>query len=213
MKVVLQKVTKRFGAQTVLRNASLVLEKGSITGVTGPNGSGKSTLLQLIAGAIIPDAGNVEHFKDDKLLDPSTVFRNISIASPYLNMYDDLHLEEALSTHARFKPLIKEIDRNKFFELVKLEHAKSKPIRDLSSGMLQRFKLGLAILSDTSLLLLDEPGSNLDKSGLDWYHQLLTANKNQRTVVICSNREEEELRSCEEVIAMGSLSQAPAKQK
>jgi ABC-type multidrug transport system ATPase subunit len=205
MKVVLDQVSKRFGAQRVLRNAGLVLESGSITGVTGPNGSGKSTLLQIIAGSLQPDDGTVTHEHNGVMIPEDGVFRTISIAAPYLNLYEDLSLNEALLTHTRFKQLRNNNTPRDFWGMVDLEHARNKQIRDLSSGMLQRFKLGLAIVSDTPLLLLDEPGSNLDAYGMEWYHNLLNDHTADRTVLVCSNREQEELSTCSEIIRIQEL--------
>lgn len=205
MEVTLQQVSKRFGAQRVLKDTDLHLPAGSITGVTGPNGSGKSTLLQIIAGAIIPDNGEVIHMEQGQLVESDLVFRKLSIAAPYLNLYEDLKLDQALTSHTDFKKLSTGIGANEFFGLIELEHARHKRIRDLSSGMTQRLKLGLAILSDTSLLLLDEPGSNLDAQGIEWYHSLLQRYRSTRTVLVCSNREKEELKDCEQVISVIDL--------
>lgn len=210
MRVVLDKVSKRYGAQRVLEDAQLTLEPKTTTGITGPNGSGKSTLLKIIAGALIPDSGSVSHFLNGTMLKEEEVFRQVSIAAPYLNLYDDLSLGQSFDAHRKFKPLREDIGADGFFERVLLSDARKKSVRELSSGMLQRLKLGLAILSDTPLLLLDEPGSNLDAAGLAWYHDLLKEHGSERTILICSNREQEELKVCDEVLNVTELgSQLP----
>ena len=205
MEVSLKQVSKRFGAQKVLHNAELTLRSGSVSGVTGPNGSGKSTLLQVIAGAIRPDSGSITHTLNGKKIAEDLVFEHVSIAAPFLNLYDDLSLAIALDTHIQFKPLLKGMNMDSFFERIMLTKAREKNIRDLSSGMLQRFKLGLAILCDTPLVLLDEPGSNLDEEGIAWYQRLLAQYRENRTVLICSNREQEELQHCDQLFSVTDL--------
>ena len=74
-------------------------------------------------------------------------------------------------------------------KLIQLKKAKGKEIRFFSSGMKQRLKLGLAICSDTSLLLLDEPTATLDEKSIEWFHQLLEQYSNNRLIIIASNEE------------------------
>ncbi len=205
MHVTLQQVSKRFGAQIVLSEVNLSLTPGSVTGIIGPNGSGKSTLLQVIAGALKPDTGSATYELNGAVFEPDEVFQYVSIAAPYLKLYEDLSLSMALDTHVGFKPLQAHITVDSFFDIVMLSNARNKNIRDLSSGMLQRFKLGLALLCDAPLLLIDEPGSNLDAAGITWYQELLSEYRKDRTTLICSNREQEELKSCDRVLVVTEL--------
>src|SRR5690606_14006845 len=78
------------------------------------------------------------------------------------------------------------IDR--LIQLLDLEKSANKEIRYFSSGMKQRTKLVLACCADTPLLFLDEPTSNLDTQGIDWYHQLIDDFSKDRLLVICSNQ-------------------------
>jgi len=197
MQVILENVTKIFGREAVIRDLSHVLEPGSRTALLGPNGSGKSTLLQLIAGATTPTSGTIAHALDGRTLEAEQVYRHVSIAAPYLGLYEDLSLREAITVHAGFKPLRGAVDTNAVARTAMLERHMEKPVRDLSSGMKQRLKLTLAILSDTPLLLLDEPGSNLDANGLNWFRDLLLAHLEGRTLVVASNRQAEETFACD----------------
>lgn len=204
MRVTLDKVSKAFGREAVIRELSLVLETGSRTAILGPNGSGKSTLLQLIAGASTPTGGTITHGLNGSEVPADQVYRHVSIAAPYLGLYEDLSLREAIALHAGFKPLRGAPDVNTVARAALLERHLEKPVRDLSSGMKQRLKLTLAILSDTSLVLLDEPGSNLDASGLAWFRELLLAHLDGRTLVVASNRQAEETFACDRSVDMGT---------
>ncbi len=198
MQVTLNGTAKQFAREKVFRHADHVFAAGSRTAILGPNGSGKSTLLQVVAGALVPTAGTVEHSLSGKVIDPEHVYRHVAIAAPYLGLYEDLPLRQAIANHARFKPFhagtsVQDVARTAY-----LEPHLEKPVLHFSSGMKQRLKLALAILSDTPLLLLDEPASNLDAEGIAWFRKLLEGNLAQRTLLVASNRQEEETFACTE---------------
>ncbi len=196
MRISLLSVSKHFGREVVFRDLSHVFEAGSRTAILGPNGSGKSTLLQLIAGASIPTAGGVVHDLNGTAIDQEEVYRHVSIAAPYLNLYEDLSLCETIENHARFKPLRASITSTDVARLAYLDAAWDKPVRNFSSGMKQRLKLALAILSDTPLLLLDEPASNLDAQAVEWFQQMLKKHMEGRTLLVASNRQAAETLLC-----------------
>lgn len=196
MRVTLQQVSKSFGRETVIKDMDRVFESGSRTAILGPNGSGKSTLLQLIGGFSIPTKGTVTHELDGKVIEQEHVYRHISIAAPYMSLYEELSLREAIASHRRFKPLRGNLSLEEVARIALLEKHLDKPVRDFSSGMKQRLKLALAVLSDTALLLLDEPTSNLDSNGSGWFRELLEKNIGGRTLMVASNRQEVEIAMC-----------------
>lgn len=200
MRIELQHIAKHFGREVVFQGIHLTLASGSRTALLGPNGSGKSTLLQVIAGATIPTAGVVQHYVADTMVPQEEVYRQVAIAAPYLGLYEDLSLQQAIEFHARFKPLLSGIGPAELARIAYLEQALHKPVLHFSSGMKQRLKLALAILSDTPLLLLDEPTSNLDAEAIEWYRRLLRQNLGQRTLVVASNRQVVEHELCESTI-------------
>jgi ABC-type multidrug transport system ATPase subunit len=204
MRITLSSISKVFGRETVFTGFDHVFEAGSRTAILGPNGSGKSTLLQLIGGFSIPTKGTVTHDRDGKVMDPEHVYRHISIAAPYMTLYEELSLREAIGIHARFKPFRGGLALEEVARIALLEKHLDKPVRDFSSGMKQRLKLALAVLSDTSLLLLDEPTSNLDMNGSAWFRELLEAHMGERTLVVASNRQEEETFACSTSLEVGS---------
>jgi ABC-type multidrug transport system ATPase subunit len=87
-------------------------------------------------------------------------------------------------------------DYREFSHLIQLEKQLHQPLKTYSSGMKQRVKLGLSILSDAQLLILDEPCSHLDSSAVQWFQSLLTKNAANRLVVVASNSDEREIFSC-----------------
>ena len=198
MQITLNNATKSFGREVVFRNVEHVFASGSRTALLGPNGSGKSTLLLLVGGALMPTKGSVVHAVNGTVVPQEEVYRHVAIAAPYLGLYEELSLAETVLNHARFKPLKNGLTATDVARIAYLENALEKPVRNFSSGMKQRLKLALAILSDTPLLLLDEPTSNLDAKAIAWYGDLLREHVDQRTLLVASNRQEAEFALCTE---------------
>ena len=184
---------KRFNKEWIFRKCDYTFQSGISYAITGSNGSGKSTLLQTIAGAINPSEGNIEMRIDDKspLIDNSLFYQQLSIAAPYLEVVEEMTAKEFLDFHSSFKPFLSGINTSEILNIVGLKNAADKQIRYYSSGMKQRVKLAQAIFSDTPILLLDEPCTNLDAVGYALYHQLINDYCSKKLVIVCSNDPEE----------------------
>ena len=117
-----------------------------------------------------------------------------------MDLPEQLNVEELFHFHSTFKPFQKELSLGKFLELLYLVDSKNKAIKYFSSGMKQRLKLGLAICSTSSLLILDEPCSNLDKAGIALYWKLVEEFGKERTILIGSNEQADELQNIDTFI-------------
>jgi len=113
------------------------------------------------------------------------------LAAPYLELIEEFTLTEVIDFHFKFKRYKPGIDKNEVISLLGMENNKNKLIRYFSSGMKQRLKLALAFCSDTPMLMLDEPTSNLDTQGVDWYLNLVEQFAQNRLTIVCSNQEHE----------------------
>jgi ABC-type multidrug transport system ATPase subunit len=169
----------------------LELHAGQRYAITGHNGSGKSTLLQLIGGMITPSEGKRLLEKHGQALEEEDTYREVSLCAPYLELIEEMTGMECLSFHQGFKPLRNGHTPASILEAVGLRKAAEKQVRYYSSGMKQRLKLAQAFFSDSALLLLDEPCTNLDKTGIALYQTLMTTCTEGRIVVISSNDETE----------------------
>lgn len=207
MQAALEGVAKQFSREKVFRGVDHVFRPGSRTALLGPNGSGKSTLLQVVAGALVPTEGRVEHVLGGRRVHPDEVYRCVSMAAPYLGLYEDLPLCEAIAMHARFKPFRQGVAVTDVARTAFLDAHWAKPVSHFSSGMKMRLKLALAILSDTPLLLLDEPASNLDVESIAWFRKLLMDHLDGRTLIVASNRQAEETFACTESLEIGRWKQ------
>lgn len=191
MKIQLDHVGKKFHKEWIFRNLILNLSTTDITAITGPNGSGKSTLLQVIAGSLLQSEGKVIYSHSDRSIEADTIYKYISMVAPALSLPDDFTLGEFLTFHFKFKKLRNGFDLEELPAILKLENAAQKYIKNFSTGMKQRVKLGIAFYADTPLLLLDEPATNLDSAGFDWYLSEIHKVFNEKMIMICSNRKDE----------------------
>jgi ABC-type multidrug transport system ATPase subunit len=182
---------RRFNRQLVFRHLSFQLEAGNSYTFVGPNGSGKSTLLQVVAGIMPGTEGAVTYQLAGKNLPADQFFRFVVIAAPYLELIEELTLLELIHFHIRFKPFRKGISAGECIERLGLQASEHKYIKHFSSGMKQRLKLGLAFFSDTPVLMLDEPTTNLDAQGTQWYLDHVQENSRNRLLMICSNQPHE----------------------
>jgi ABC-type multidrug transport system ATPase subunit len=186
--IALENIGRRFNRDWIFRGVDHTFSTGSIYAILGPNGSGKSTLLQVLNGSLSPSAGKLSYFYDDKPVEAEEVYQHLSLAAPYLELIEEFTLDEMIDFHFRFKGYKNLVDKNAVIDLLALPGSKNKLIRYFSSGMKQRLKLALAFCSDTPLLMLDEPTSNLDTQGVDWYLNLVQKFAENRLTVICSNQ-------------------------
>jgi len=189
---------KRFNKEWIFRNLSFEFIAGKSYAILGSNGSGKSTLLQVISGYARSSEGELEIAIDNNPESDEKLFKHVSLATPYLGIYEEYFLKEFLEFHFSLKPLKSNIELEELPELLQLSHALNRPIKQFSSGMKQRVRLGTAILTDSPFLFLDEPTSNLDQKGKTWYANLIKHHTNNRMVMVCSNHQKEEIFFCDE---------------
>lgn len=201
MQITLNNTGKRFNREWIFRYCNYQFVAGNSYAITGANGSGKSTLLQVIAGAQLHNEGSV-------LYDGNTgadIHHLISIAAPYLELIEEMTALETLQFHEQFKSLQLPIDA--ILGIVGLTNAANKQLRYFSSGMKQRLKLAQAFFSETPVLLLDEPTTNLDAEGIELYHQLIADYTINRLVIVSSN-DLQEYAFCKDILAIGDYKTA-----
>ncbi len=207
MKINLLNAGKRFNREWIYRGVTLEFSSSNAYAITGPNGSGKSTLLQAIGGMLHLSEGGIRFEKElttsKGQLAAEEVYKEISFCAPYLDVIEEMTLLEFLHFHNQFKKFLPSVDIKSIIGEIGLEKAADKQVRYYSSGMKQRVKLAQAIFSDTAVVLLDEPCSNLDVTGIELYHSLIKKYCQNRIVIVCSN-DEVEYNFCNEVISITS---------
>ncbi len=202
MQLKLTNIGKRYNYEWIFRGINFTFCSTDNYVILGSNGSGKSTLLQLIAGNLIPSEGQLQYTAKNKLtakpeiIPEEAIYTQLSFASPYLELFEEFTLAESILFQSQFKPFFNNLSVKEVLACMQLEKAKNKQLKHFSSGMKQRVRLALAILCNTPLLLLDEPASNLDKSAINWYQELVRDYSNNRLIIVASNQLEHEYPFC-----------------
>lgn len=192
----LQNVGKRYNYEWIFKGIDHVFKANEHTVILGPNGSGKSTLLQTILGSTTPSEGEIIYQSNSKECNVEDSLGMFSIAAPYLELIEEFSVTEQLEFHQKLTPFREGLTVDSIVEKLYLTDAKGKAMKYYSSGMKQRVKLALALLSDTPLVLLDEPTSNLDVKAIEWYNSLVEENKQDRILIVCSNDQKAEFSFC-----------------
>ena len=189
-KLVLDDIGKKFQYKWIFKGVGIQLQSKDILSVRGDNGSGKSTLLKIISGHLSSNHGQVLYSDHQQnKIGRDDIFKDITFAAPYINLLSRLELTECLDFYQKFKPLKSGLKTKKVIDLMGLQASAHKQLRFYSSGMLQRVKLAMAICAESSLLILDEPTSNLDDAGIKWYQKILQKYSDDRIIIIASNVE------------------------
>ena len=207
MSLSLINIAKKFNRDWVFRNANYQFEIPGSYVIKGSNGSGKSTLLKILSGFLTPTEGELKLLIKSNNITTDNWSNHIAYAAPYYELIEEMYLEEFVSFYIKFKPLQKGISQHDLIKIAYLEEAKNKQIKNFSSGMRQRLKLALAWLSDVSIVLLDEPCSNLDARGIEWYKNLANKYSENRLVIVCSNNIEDEFSFCKKSLDMDNFIQ------
>lgn len=203
MEVSLQNLAKRYNKEWIFKDLNYELKAGESYALVGSNGSGKSTLLQIISGYHLPSAGHITYMNQGKPVAPEDVFQYISVATPYMELIEEFTLKEHLDFHFKFRKIREGYTIDRVMESCLLSNARDKYIKNFSSGMKQRLKLALSFYTQSELVLLDEPTSNLDNQGTKWYQERVRElKKTNATILIASNQDYEYEEFCTEYIDM-----------
>jgi len=200
MKITLNNVGRRFNKEWIFRSLSTEFTSGKSYAILGPNGSGKSTLLTVLTGSLTPSEGQIS-FSENKDIAVEEIYKHISLAAPYLELVETFTLIELIDFHFKFKNFANGVDAKSLVSILGLEKSANKEIKYFSSGMKQRTKLALACCSNSPILFLDEPTSNLDVQGIAWYRELIENFTKNRLTIIGSNQIQE-YEFCQEKLQM-----------
>ena len=196
MDILVQDLFKKFRQEFVIKSFSYTFQPGQSYAITGPNGSGKSTLLQLIAQFTLPNSGTVKMSG----IDSDLVYSQITYAAPYVELIEEYTLPEHLEILVKNNYLPSSITLETLEDFIDLKPDRFKLIKNYSSGMRQKIKLGFALLSERPVLLLDEPTTNFDEKAKQWFFDKLDKQR-QKLIVLASN-EAREIEFCTNKISI-----------
>ncbi len=192
MNVSLSGIVVQFGKVTALSGVDLDLQAGEVAVLAGPNGAGKSTLMSVLLGLVEPDAGHLVVDGVDLLEAGARAHRQFRADLGYLP--EAVAFAENLTGRQvmRFFAMARGVKRARIsavLERVGLGEASHRAVRGYSRGMRQRLGLGVAILSEPDLLVLDEPTGGLDQQGLSLLWDVLKEYKDAGRRVLMSSHD------------------------
>jgi ABC-type multidrug transport system ATPase subunit len=182
-----RQISKRFGAQVVIRDLSLVFNAGEVVLLLGANGAGKSTLLRILAGLSRADRGSVSKHQDCQ----------VGFSGHHTALYSKLSVKENLGLYASLKsegwPDSQEMLRKTLLDWG-LNDLSASPVSEVSRGTQSRASLARALMGDPRVLLLDEPSSNLDEQGTEILKAVISKKRAANCLTIVATHDLSRLR-------------------
>ena len=201
MSILVDNVSKVFGAQRALNGVSLTLDRGEVVGLLGPNGAGKSTLMRLITGYLPPTEGRVEVCGFDVMDAPLETKRRVGYLPERNPVHEDMYVREYLQFVAGVHGVKDKAQRvASVIEEVCLTPEVHKQIGQLSKGYRQRVGLAQALIHNPEVLILDEPTSGLDPNQLVDIRALIRRLGQDRTVILSTHIMQEVEAMCDRVV-------------
>ncbi|MFC7097375.1 ABC transporter ATP-binding protein [Halobaculum marinum] len=181
----LEGVTKRYGDVTAVSDLHLQVEEGEVFGFLGPNGAGKSTTINMLLDFVRPTSGTVRVLSRDAQAESVAVRRRTGVLPEGYDVYDRLTGRR----HVEFAMRSKEVDADvdAILDRVGILDAADRRAGGYSKGMRQRLVLGMALVGDPDLLILDEPSSGLDPAGAKEMREIVRAEADRGTTVFFSS--------------------------
>jgi ABC-type multidrug transport system ATPase subunit len=136
-----------------------------------------------------PTSGNLQYFENKKDYPIENIPQTIGLAAPYVDLIEEFSLKEHVEFHFKFRSTPFSLDE--IITRTNFQFSIDKKVQDFSSGMKQRLKLALAIFAKNKLLILDEPTSNLDQEGIEWYRDQILQKIGTCTIIVASNQRHE----------------------
>jgi len=183
-------LTKSYGKNIAVSNATFTINKGEIVGFLGPNGAGKSTIMNIITGYLSSSEGTVLINGIDILDKPIEAKKHIGYLPESPPLCDDMTVDEYLNFVSEIKKVNKleqEKDIEKIKEIIKIKDVEKRLIKNLSKGYRQRVGLAQALIGSPSILILDEPTSGLDPKQIIDMRSLIKSLGKKHTVILSSH--------------------------
>jgi ABC-2 type transport system ATP-binding protein len=195
-------ISKSFKDVRAVDDVSLELARGQYVALLGPNGAGKTTLVEMIEGIQRPDAGEIRILEKTWGTDENYLRSIMGISLQETNFIDKLTVEETLNLFASFFGLSRAVTP-RIVELVRLEDKRKSYVMNLSHGMRQKLTLGIALINDPEILILDEPTTGLDPVARREIWDILADLKDKGTsMVLTTHYMEEAQHLCDYIIIM-----------
>jgi ABC-2 type transport system ATP-binding protein len=201
-------LNKSFGDKHVVKDVSITVEAGRVTGFLGPNGSGKTTTMRMLCGLLTPDSGEGTCLGLDILTQAPAIKRRTGYMTQKFSLYEDLTIAENLEFTARIYGMDDRRRRvDAALDKLGLASRRSQAAGSLSGGWKQRLALAAATLHEPDLLLLDEPTAGVDPKARREFWDEIHALAGEGLTVLVSTHYMDEAERCHDIayIAYGQL--------
>jgi ABC-2 type transport system ATP-binding protein len=203
MNIVVENLTKKYGAQRAVDNISFEVKTGEIVGFLGPNGAGKTTTMKIITCFMAPTDGDVRIDGDSVLDKYDKLKKNIGYLPENNPLYYDMPVMDYLKFIAELQNVPANNIRERIIKMVRvtgLNDEKHKKIGELSKGYRQRVGLAQALIHDPEILILDEPTSGLDPNQIVEIRKLIKELRREKTVILSTHILSEVEATCNRII-------------
>jgi ABC-2 type transport system ATP-binding protein len=203
MNIVVEKLTKKYGAQRAVDNISFEVKTGEIVGFLGPNGAGKTTTMKIITCFMAPTDGDVR-IDGESILDKyDKLKKNIGYLPENNPLYYDMPVIDYLKFVAELQNVPKNSIRERIIKMVRvtgLNDEKHKKIGELSKGYRQRVGLAQALIHDPEILIFDEPTSGLDPNQIVEIRKMIKELRREKTVILSTHILSEVEATCDRIL-------------
>ncbi|WP_099157416.1 ABC transporter ATP-binding protein [Virgibacillus ndiopensis] len=200
-------LSKKFKHLYAVKNLNMFIEKGEIVGLLGPNGAGKSTAITMLSSLVEPTTGDVRFKNKSILKSPGPIRRVIGMVPQEIALYNDLSAEENLQFFGRIyrlkgNDLKQKIDE--ILELIGLADRRKDIVKKFSGGMKRRLNIGVALLHNPELIIMDEPTVGIDPQSRNYILETVKRlnEEKQMTVIYTSHYMEEVEFLCDRIYIM-----------
>lgn len=205
MSIKVQNITKIYGTQKAVDDASFEIKSGEIIGFLGPNGAGKSTLMKILTCYIPQTSGKAEVCGFDVSEESLEVRKHVGYLPEHNPLYLDMYVKEYLSFIGGLHHIKNKAARVKeMIDMVGLQVEQNKKIGALSKGYRQRVGLAQALIHNPEVLILDEPTTGLDPNQLEEIRSLIREAGKQKTVMLSTHIMQEVEAVCDRVIIINN---------
>lgn len=213
-------LSKRFKQNLAVKDVNMYLEKGEIVGLLGPNGAGKSTTISMISSLSAPTSGDVRLLNESSVKKPERIRKVLGVVPQEIALYNDLSAQENLQFFGRIYGLKGEILKVRIEEVLEqigLTDRRKDIVKTFSGGMKRRLNIGVALLHNPEIIIMDEPTVGIDPQSRNYILETVKRLNKEKgmTVLYTSHYMEEVEFLCKRIYIMdkGSIIAAGTKEE
>ena len=200
-------LSKKFKQMDAVKNLNMFIEKGEIVGLLGPNGAGKSTAISMLSSLVEPTNGDVRFHNKSIIKHPAPLRKVIGVVPQEIALYEDLTAEENMQFFGRIYRLRGVQLKNKTDEVLEqigLTDRRKDIVKTFSGGMKRRLNIGVAMLHDPEIIIMDEPTVGIDPQSRNYILETVKRlnEEKQMTVLYTSHYMEEVEFLCDRIYIM-----------